>query len=97
MKHTVLSFLGIMKEGDAHSDAGSSRSQSLFNSLIAVSLCDFGTGNGLPWYGLVPTFSSKETVLVFQSPSVPSKSPSHSVSNSSNYFDLEDLGEYSWC
>ena len=22
MKHTVLSFLGIMKEGEAHSDAG---------------------------------------------------------------------------
>ena len=90
MKRTVLSFLGIMKEGEAHSDAGwnsnTPSSHSLFNSFIVVSLRDFGTGNGLPWYGLVPFFNSKETGSVFQSPSVPSKSSSNSVSNSSNLF-----------
>ena len=90
MKHTVLSFLGIMKEGNTHSGAGwnsnTPRSHSLFNSLIVVSLHDFGTGNGLQWYGLVPSFNSKETGSVFQSPSVPSKSSSNSVSNSSNLF-----------
>ena len=88
MKRTVLSFLGIMNEGNTHSDAGwnsnTPRSHSLFNSLIIVSLCDFGTGNSLLWYGLVPSFNSKETGSVFQSPSGPSKSSSNSVSNSSN-------------
>eukprot|EP00804_Cyclotella_cryptica_P013235 CCRYP_007018-RA/>CCRYP_007018-RA protein AED:0.31 eAED:0.31 QI:71/1/0.5/1/0/0.5/2/0/48 len=34
---------------------------------------------------LTPSFSSRETGSVFQSPSVPSKVP-HSVSNSSNLF-----------
>eukprot|EP00804_Cyclotella_cryptica_P011609 CCRYP_017525-RA/>CCRYP_017525-RA protein AED:0.00 eAED:0.00 QI:30/1/0.5/1/0/0/2/0/63 len=51
-----------------------------------VSLCIFGTGNGQPWYGLAPSFSSRETGSVFQSHSVPSKSSSYSVSNSSNLF-----------
>eukprot|EP00804_Cyclotella_cryptica_P024277 CCRYP_012559-RA/>CCRYP_012559-RA protein AED:0.00 eAED:0.00 QI:30/1/0.5/1/0/0/2/0/63 len=51
-----------------------------------VSLCIFGTGNGRPWYGLAPSFSCRETGSVFQSPSVPSKSSSYSVSNSSNLF-----------
>ncbi len=89
MKHTVLSVLGIMKEGDAHSDAGwnsNTPRSHLFSSLIVVSLHDFGTGNGLSWYGLVPSFSSKEIGSVFQSPSVPSKSSWNSMSNSSNWF-----------
>jgi hypothetical protein len=53
---------------------------------LIVSLCTLGTGKGLPWYGLVLSFSSKETGLVFQSLSVPSKSSSNYVSNSSNLF-----------
>ena len=77
-----------MKVGDAH---GLKLQQSqitkyIFNSLNIVSLCPLGTGNGLSWYGLAPSFSSKETGLVFQSPSVPSKSSSNYMSNSSNLF-----------
>ena len=90
MKRTVLSFLGIMKEGDAHADAGRNsntpRSQCLFNSLNIVSLCTLGTGNGLPWYGLMPSFNSRKTGSVFQSPSGSSKSFSNSMSYSSNLF-----------
>jgi hypothetical protein len=96
MKRTVLSFLGIMKEGDAHADVGwhsnTPRSHSLFNSLIVVSLHDFGTGDDLWWYGLVPSLNSKETGSVFQSPSVPQFLWVTPVT----YFGLEDLGEYSW-
>ena len=88
IKRTVWSFLGIMKEGptDAGWNSNTPKSHSLFNSFIVVSLRDFGTGDGLLWYGLVPTFNSKETGSVFESPSVPSKSSSNSVSNSSNLF-----------
>jgi hypothetical protein len=88
-----------MKEGDAHADAGRNsntpRSQCLF-SLTIVSLCTRGTGNGLPCYGLMPSFNPRKTGSVFQSPSGSSKSCSNSMSNSSNYFGLEDLGDYSW-
>jgi hypothetical protein len=66
------------------------KTQSLFNSLIIVSLCTIGTGNSLSWNDLAPSFISKEIGLVFQSPSVPSKSSSHSVSNSSNFFGRAD-------
>ena len=90
MKRTVLSFLGIMKEGDAHADAGRNsntpRSQCLFNSMNIVSLCTLGTGNGLPWNGLMPSFNSRKTGSVFQSPSGSSKSFSNSMSYSSNLF-----------
>jgi hypothetical protein len=52
-KHTVLSFLGIMKDGEAHSDAGChSNTTSLHNlstSLMMVSLWIFGTGKAWPW------------------------------------------------
>ncbi len=100
MKHTVLSFLGIMKEDDAQADAGRNsntpRSQYLFNSSNIVSLCTLGTGNGLSCYGLMPSFNPRKTGSVFQSPSGSSKSCSNSMSNSSNYFGLEDLGDYSW-
>ncbi len=74
---TVWSFLGIMKEGEAHLDNGCH-----FNTPIAisrsisfmrVSLCTFGIGYGLPWYGLAPSFNSIEKGSNFQSPSVPSK------------------------
>ena len=63
MKCTVVSFLGMMKEGDAHADvsrnSNTPRSQSLFSFTI-VSLCTHGTGNGLQCYGLVPSFNFKE-------------------------------------
>ena len=46
MKRTVLFFLGIMKEGEAHYDAGRNSntpsSHSLFNFFIVVSFRDFG-------------------------------------------------------
>ena len=41
--------------------------------LIILSLCTLGARNDLPWYGLAPSFSSKEMGSVFQSHSVPSK------------------------
>ena len=91
-KHTVSSFFDVIKEGDVHSDAGGNcntpSSQSLFNYFIVVSLCTLGTENDLSWYGLVPSFSSNEMASVFQSPSVPSKSSSYCLSNSSNLFRL---------
>jgi hypothetical protein len=47
-KHTVLSFCGVMKDDDAHSDAGClSNISSLHNlstSMMMVSLWIFGTG-----------------------------------------------------
>jgi hypothetical protein len=52
-KHTVLSFLGIMKDGKAHSDAGCLSNtpswHSLSTSFMMVSLWTFGTGKAQPW------------------------------------------------
>jgi hypothetical protein len=52
-KHTDLSFLGIMKDGKAHSDAGClSNTPSVHNlstSFMMVSLWIFGTGKAWPW------------------------------------------------
>jgi hypothetical protein len=52
-KHMILSFLGIMKDGKAHSDAGClSNTPSLYNlstSFMMVSLQTFGTGKAWPW------------------------------------------------
>ncbi len=52
-KHMVLSFLGIMKDGKAHSDAGClSNTPSLHNlstSFMMVSLGTFDTGKAWPW------------------------------------------------
>jgi hypothetical protein len=54
--HTVGSFLGMMKEGEAHLDNGCHFStpiairQSI--SFMRVALCTFGIRCGLPWYGL---------------------------------------------
>ena len=87
IQHTALCFFGVVKEGGTHSDSGwnsnDPSSQSLFNSLIIVSLCTLDIGNGLPCYCLASSYSSKEMGMVFQSPSAPSKSSSYSVSNSS--------------
>jgi hypothetical protein len=63
----------------------------LFNSLIAVCLHMIGTGYGLSWYGLAPSFNSKETCSVFQSPSVPLNSASNSLSNSGIVFLSETV------
>ncbi len=77
-KHTILSFLGIMKDGKAHSDAGClSNTSSLHNlstSFMMVSLWMFGTEKTWPWWGDTPTYNWNETSLVFQSLKVPSKS-----------------------
>jgi hypothetical protein len=52
-KGTVLSYLGILKDGKAHSDAGClSNTLSLHNlstSLMMVSLWIFVTGKAQPW------------------------------------------------
>jgi hypothetical protein len=52
-KHTVLSFLGIMKDGKAHSDTGclsnTPQLHNLSTSLMMVSLWIFGTGKAQPW------------------------------------------------
>jgi hypothetical protein len=52
-KRTVWSFLGIMKDGKAHSDAGClSNTPSLHNLstfFMMVSLWIFGTGKAWPW------------------------------------------------
>ena len=101
MKRKVLSFLGIMKEGDTHADAGwnsnTPRSQRLFNFLTVVSLCTFGTGNGLPWYGLVPSFNSKEKQAQYSNHLVfRQKIPQTLWVTPVTYFGLKDLGEYSW-
>jgi hypothetical protein len=87
---TVWSFLGIIKEGEAHLDNGFHFStpiairQSI--AFMRVALCIFGIGYGLPCYGLATSFSSMETGSNFQSPSVPSKSSSYLRSNASSKF-----------
>jgi hypothetical protein len=52
-KHTVLSFLGVMKDGKAHSDAGCLSNtpswHNLSTSFMIVSLWIFGTGKAQPW------------------------------------------------
>jgi hypothetical protein len=84
---TVWSFFGMMKEGKAHLDNGCH-----FNtpinirqpvSFIWVASCIFGIGYGLPWYGLAPSFNSKETGGNFQSP-MQSKSSSNLRSSASS-------------
>ncbi len=85
---TVWSFFGMMKEGKAYLDNGchfnthTDIRQSIF--FIRVALCIFGIGYGLPWYGLAPSFNSKETGSNFQSPSMPSKSSLNLRSNTSS-------------
>ncbi len=89
-KHTVWSFLGIMKDRKAHSDAGCLSStpslHSLSTSFLMVSLWTLGTGKARPWWSDTSSFNWNETGLVFQSPKVPSKSNSHFLSSCSNFF-----------
>ncbi len=86
---TVISFLGIMNVGVAHSDDDCFFSTpidtSLWISFIRVVLCICAIGYGLPWYGLAPSFSSIEMGGRFQSPKVPSKSSSYLSSNNSSF------------
>ncbi len=85
MVHTVWSFFGMMKECEAHLHDSCHFNTSITTrqwiSFIRVALCIFGIRYGLPWYGLAPSFSSKETSGNFQSPSAPSKSSSNLRSN----------------
>ena len=52
-KQTVLSFFGIIKDGEAHSDAGCLSNtpswHSLSTSFLMVSFWTFGTGKAWPW------------------------------------------------
>jgi hypothetical protein len=52
-KHMVLSFLGVMKDAKAHSDAGylsnTPSSYNLSTSLMMVSLWIFGNEKAQPW------------------------------------------------
>jgi hypothetical protein len=87
---TVWSFLGIMKEGEAHLDDGCHFSTTITIrrsiSFIRVALCIFGIEYDLPLFGLAPSLNSMETGGNFQSPSVPSKSSSNLRSNASSKF-----------
>ncbi len=88
-KRAVLSFLGIMKDGKAHSDVGCFSNtpswHSLSTSFMMVSLWTFGTGKAWPWWGDTPSFHWNETGLVFQSPKMPSKSDLYFLSCCSNF------------
>ncbi len=81
IERTVWSFFGMMKEGKAHLDDDRHFNTPInirrLISFIRVALCIFGIGYGLPWYGLAPSFNSKETGGNFQSLSVPSNSSSN--------------------
>ncbi len=92
---TVWSFFGMMKEGKAHLDNGCHFYTPIdirqLISFIRVAFCIFGIGSGLPWYGLAPSFNSKETGGNFQSPSVPSKSSSKLRSNASSELRCDAL------
>jgi hypothetical protein len=89
-KHSVLSFLGIMKDGKAHSDASclsnTPRLHNLSTSFMMVSLWIFGAGKAWPWSGDTPSFNWNETGMVFKSPKVPSKSDLYFLSSCSNFF-----------
>ncbi len=88
--HAVLIFFGTINDSNAHSDAcccfSTPSLHSLSTSLMRTSLCIFGTGKARPWYGVEPSFSWKETSLVFQSPKVPLKSDSYFFRSCSNFF-----------
>jgi hypothetical protein len=90
---TVLSFLGMMNVGDTHrKDGYHSNTPWLHSRLIffmRMALCLCGIGQGLPWYGFRPSFSSKDTGGIFQSPNVPLKSNSNLGSNESSFSLLE--------
>ena len=87
---TVLSFFGMMKVGEAHSESSchfnTPKSHSRWISFFKVSTCFFGIGNDLPWYGWAPSLSWSETGLQSQSPSVPSNNSSNSSWSCSNLF-----------
>jgi hypothetical protein len=78
----------MMKEGEAHLDDGCHFNTPIDTrrsiSFIRVALCIFVIGYGLPWYGLAPSFNSKETGGNFQSQSVPSKGSLNLRSNASS-------------
>jgi hypothetical protein len=78
---TVLSFLGLMNVGYAHHEDGchsnTPMSHSHLISFMRTTFCLCGIGEGLPWYGFIPSLSSKDTGGSFQSLNVPSKSNSN--------------------
>ncbi len=91
----ILSVFSRKKIHQAHLDNGCHFNtpinirQSI--SFIRVALCIFGIGYGLPWYGLAPSFNSKETGGNFQSASMPSKSSSNLRSNASSELQCDVL------
>ncbi len=86
---TVLSFLGLINVRDAHHDDGCQSNTPITHSclifFINMASCLCGIGYGLPWYGFIPTLSSKNTGGRFQSPNVPSKSNSNLSSTESSF------------
>ncbi len=86
---TVLSFWGMINVGNAHRDDGCHSNTPMLHSclisFINMALCLCGIGQGLPWYGFIPSFSSKDTGGSFQSPNVPSKSDSNLSSTESGF------------
>ena len=59
-------------------------SNNLSNPIFKLSIDICGNGNGLPWYGSIPSLSSNFTGEVFQSPSVPSNRTSYLRRTSNN-------------
>ncbi len=94
---TVLSFLGSLNVDDAHQKDGchfnTPIAQSHEISFMRIALCFYGIGYGLPWYGFIPSFISKDTGSRFQSRRVPLNSNSNLSSiKSSSLFQMH-LGE----
>ncbi len=93
MVHTVLSFLGMMNVGNAHREDGCHSNTPILHShltsFMRMALCLCGIGQGLPWYGFIPSLSSKDTGGSFQSPNMPSKSDSNLSSTESSFSLLE--------
>ena len=62
MKLKAPFFLGIINVGASHSELflrfKSPVDTNLLTSVFRVSLCTFGIGNSLAWYGLAPSRSS---------------------------------------
>jgi hypothetical protein len=90
---TVWSSFGMMKEGKAHLEDGChfNTPNQAINFLHEGSLYIFGIRYGLPWYGLAPSFNSKETGDNFQSPSMPLKSSLNLRSDTSSELQCDVL------
>ena len=81
MNITVPFFFGIMKVGVAHTELLHLRRipilHNLSSSFLRISSWIFATGKGLWCLGTAPSFKSRCTGFVWNSPKVPSNKPSN--------------------